>query len=418
MATVGAGLDTSLDELAEATGGHAVEATEADAVAGVPARWVAAPGSTAEASTLLRLAADRGLRVVVRGQGTALHWGVPPQAVDLVVSTSRLDQVVEHVAGDLVCVLDAGTTIDAVNAEVSQDGQQLALDQPVPGSSVAGAMATTRSGPRRLLYGTPRDLVLGITMVRPDGVVAKAGGKVVKNVAGYDIAKLLGGAYGTLGLVTRLVVRLHPLPPDSRWMRSTLPLSEAASAALALTGSQLAPSAVEVRRRAGADEADVLVLLEGTQRGVDGRSDAAADLLGQGAQVADVATADLARIDADPSDVVVKVAVPLTGVTAVLAAARDVEHDHQVGCRVQGSGGSGVLMAILSGESVEDRAAAVERLRAAATGGSAVVLQASDDVRAQVDSWGPVGGLDLMRRVKDEFDPDHRFAPGRFVGGI
>ena len=418
MATAGARLDTSLDELAEATGGHAAEAAEADAVAGVPARWVAAPGSTAEASTLLRLAADRGLRVVVRGQGTALHWGVPPQAVDPVVSTHRLDQVVEHVAGDLVCVLDAGTTIDAVNAQVSQDGQQLALDQPVPGSSVAGAMATTRSGPRRLLYGTPRDLVLGITMVRPDGVVAKAGGKVVKNVAGYDIAKLMGGAYGTLGLVTRLVVRLHPLPPDSRWMRSTLPLSEAAEAALALTRSQLAPSAVEVRRRAGSDEADVLVLLEGTQRGVAGRSDAAAGLLGQGAQVADVATADLARIDADPSDVVVKVAVPLTGVTAVLAAAREVEQGHQVGCRVQGSGGSGVLMAILSGESVEDVAPAVGRLRAAATGGSAVVLQAPDDVRAQVDSWGPVGGLDLMRRVKDEFDPDHRFAPGRFVGGI
>jgi glycolate oxidase FAD binding subunit len=313
---------------------------------------------------------------------------------------------------------DAGTTIDAVNAQVSQDGQQLALDQPVPGSSVAGAMATTRSGPRRLLYGTPRDLVLGITMVRPDGVVAKAGGKVVKNVAGYDIAKLMGGAYGTLGLVTRLVVRLHPLPPDSRWMRSTLPLSEAAEAALALTRSQLAPSAVEVRRQAGADEADVLVLLEGTQRGVAGRSNAAAELLGQGAQVADVATADLARIDADPSDVVVKVAVPLTGVTAVLAAAREVEQGHRVGCRVQGSGGSGVLMAILSGESVGDVAPAVERLRAAATGGSAVVLQAPDDVRAQVDSWGPVGGLDLMRRVKDEFDPDHRFAPGRFVGGI
>jgi glycolate oxidase FAD binding subunit len=113
--------------------------------------------------------------------------------------------------------------------------------------------------------------VLGITMVRPDGVIAKAGGKVVKNVAGYDIAKLLGGAYGTLGLVTRMVVRLHPLPPESRWMRSTLPLPAAASAALALTGSQLAPSAVEVRRQAGADEADVLVLLEGTRRGVVGR---------------------------------------------------------------------------------------------------------------------------------------------------
>jgi len=418
MGTAGARVDTSLDELAEATGGNVAEAAEADAVAGVPARWVAAPGSTTEASTLLRLAADRGLRVVVRGRGTALDWGVPPEAVDLVVSTARLDQVVEHVAGDLVCVVDAGTTIDALNAQVGKDGQQLALDQPVPGSSVGGALATTRSGPRRLLYGTPRDLVLGITMVRPDGVVAKAGGKVVKNVAGYDIAKLMGGAYGTLGLVTRLVVRLHPLPPDSRWLQVSLPLPEAASAALALAGSQLAPSAVEVRRRAGADEADVLVLLEGTERGVAARADAAVELLGQGAAATDVATAHLARLDAGTGETVVKVAVPLTGVSAVLDAARDAEQRHRVGCRVQGSGGAGVLTAIVSGGSVDDVAAAVGLLRAAATGGSAVVLQAPAEVRARVDSWGPVGGLDLMRRVKDEFDPDHRFAPGRFVGGI
>lgn len=413
-----ASVGSALDELATAAGGSAAEAGEADAVAGARPRWVATPGSTEEAAAVLRVAAERGLHVVVRGRGTALHWGVPPRAVDLVVGTERLDQIVEHVAGDLVCVVDAGTTIDAVNAEVGQHGQQLALDQPVPGSSVAGAMATTRSGPRRLLYGTPRDLVLGITMVRPDGVVAKAGGKVVKNVAGYDIAKLMGGAYGTLGLVTRMVVRLHPLPPESRWMRSTLPLPDAASAALALTGSQLAPSAVEVRRDAGADDADVLVLLEGTERGVAARSDEAAVQLGPGAQVAEVATADLARIDADPGDVVVKVAVPLTGVTAVLAAARDAEQRHQVGCRVQGSAGSGVLTAVLSGAAAEGVASAVEALRAAATGGSAVVLQAPDEVRARVDSWGPVGGLDLMRRVKDEFDPDHRFAPGRFVGGI
>jgi glycolate oxidase FAD binding subunit len=410
-------LDSALDALTDAAGGHAAEATGADAVGGVSPRWVATPGSTEEAAAVLRVAADRGLQVVVRGRGTALHWGLPPRGVDLVVSTARMEQVVEHVAGDLVCVVDAGTRIDTVNDAVREHGQQLALDQPLPGSSVAGAMATTRSGPRRLLYGTPRDQVLGITMVRPDGVVAKAGGKVVKNVAGYDIAKLMGGAYGTLGLVTRLVVRLHPLPHDSRWLRRTLPLADAASAALVLAGSQLAPSAVEVRRGAGADDATVLLLLEGTERGVAARADEATAMLGQATEVADVETADLARIDAGDDDVVVKVAVPLTGVTAALVTARDVERRHQVACRVQGSAGAGVLTAVVTG-AADGAAAAVEDLRAAATGGSAVVLQAPPAVRERVDSWGPVGGLDLMRRVKDEFDPEHRFAPGRFVGGI
>ncbi len=147
------------------------------------------------------------------------------------------------------------------------------------------------------------------------------------------------------------------------------------------------------------------------------RADEATAMLGQATEVADVDTAALARIDAGDDDVVVKVAVPLTGVTAALVTARDVEQRHQVACRVQGSAGAGVLTAVVTG-GAEGAAAAVEDLRAAATGGSAVVLQAPPAVRERVDSWGPVGGLDLMRRVKDEFDPEHRFAPGRFVGGI
>lgn len=411
------GTRTVLDELGAAVDGHAREATEADAVGGVPPRLVASPGSTDEASALLRVAAQAGLTVVVRGRGTVLHWGGPPQSVDLVVGTERLDQVVEHVAGDLVCVVQAGARIDDVNAQVGAADQQLALDQPVPGSSVAGAVSTTRSGPRRLLYGTPRDLVVGVTMVRADGVAATAGGKVVKNVAGYDLAKLLGGAYGTLGLITRLVVRLHPVPPAARWLSRRVAPHDATSHALALAGSQLAPTAVEVRRAAGADEADVLVLLEGTERGVDARAEAAAELMGGDVDVDAVDTAEVARLGADAADTVVKVAVPLTGVAVVLDVARQAEQRHGVGCRVQGSAGVGVLHAVVSG--VDDAVAAtVTDLRAGAVGGSAVALQAPAGVRERVDAWGPVAALDLMRRVKAEFDPDRRFAPGRFVGGI
>jgi len=409
---------STLDALADLTGGHAAEATQADAVAGVAARWVAAPASTQEAADLLGVAASHDLHVVVRGRGTALHWAPPPREVDLVVSTHRLDGVVEHVAGDLVAVVGAGTAIDTLNAHVGEHGQQLALDQPIPGSSVAGAMSTTRSGPRRLLYGTPRDLVLGTTMVRADGVVARTGGKVVKNVAGYDLAKLLGGAYGTLGLITELVVRLHPLPPVSRWLRRTLPVADAASVALGLAGSQLAPSAVEVRRDSGSDDVTVLVLLEGTERGVGDRAVQAARLLGLDSDTAaDIATADLARLDAAQDEAVVKVGVPLTGVSGVLTTAREAEQQYGVACRVQGSAGAGVLYAVLRGDPASV-AISVEALRQVAVGGSAVVLQAPASVRALVDSWGPVAALDLMRRVKDEFDPDHRFAPGRFVGGI
>ena len=406
-----------LDELAAAVDGHAAEATDADTVGGLAPRFTAAPGSTEEASALLSAAAAHDLFVLVRGRGTALHWGAPPRQVDLVVSTHRMDAVVEHVAGDLVCVVQAGATIDAINEQVGAHGQQLALDQPLRGSSVAGTMSTTRSGPRRMLYGSPRDLVVGTTMVRGDGVVSTSGGKVVKNVAGYDLAKLLGGAWGTLGLITQLVVRLHPVPPESRWLARTLPHTEAAEIALELAGSQLAPTAVEIRREPGAEEATVLVLLEGTERGVSDRADEAARVLGSVEDTTDTSTPELARVDAEPDDVVVKVAVPLTGVVAVLDSARAAEQRHGVRCRVQGSAGVGVLHAVVSG-GADGQAATVTALRETATGGSAVALQAPAAVREQVDSWGPVPAIDLMRRVKDEFDPGHRFAPGRFVGGI
>jgi len=412
---------TVLDDLAETVDGHAREARPDDAVAGVPARWVAAPGSTAEASALLRTAARQGLTVVPRGRGTAIGWGAPPRAVDLVVSTERLDTLVEHVAGDLVCVVEAGATIDAVNDQVAEHGQQLAMDQPVPGATLGGTVSTTRTGPRRLLYGAPRDQVLGVTMVRADGTVATAGSKVVKNVAGYDLAKLLGGAYGTLGLLCSLVVRLYPQPRAHRWLRcSYADVSVAAAAARRLVGSQLAPTAVEIRREAGAGGADVLVLVEGTEKGVEQRSAQAGDLLGSEVTPVDAQDgAALGALHAGGDDTLVKVAVTIPGVEGVVRAAQDAEQRHGVACRVQGSAGAGVLHVVVApGSPSESVARTVDDLRRVAVGGSAVVLQAPPDVRRLVDIWGPVNGLALMRRVKDEFDPDHRFAPGRFVGGI
>jgi glycolate oxidase FAD binding subunit len=412
-----------LDELAATVDGHAQEAGPDDAVAGVPPRWVAAPASTEQASALLRAAARLGLTVVPRGRGTALAWGAPPRSADLVVSTERLGRVVEHNPGDLVCVVEAGATIDAVNEHVVTHGQQLALDQPLPGASLGGSVSTTRSGPRRLLYGTPRDQVLGVTMTRADGAVATAGSKVVKNVAGYDLAKLLTGAYGTLGLVTRMVVRLYPLPRARMWLQAwyTDPAS-AAAAALRVAGSQLAPSAVEIRRTVSASGADVFVLLEGTGPGVGGRARRLVDLLDTATQTTDIDTEEgdrLARLAVGEDDTLVKVTVPLTGVGAVLRAVQAAESRYGAPCHLQGSAGAGVLHVVLPAVDRADAVpAVVADLRRVAVGGSAVVLQAPARVRALVDAWGPVNGLALMRRVKDEFDPDHRFAPGRFVGGI
>ncbi|MBF9135143.1 FAD-binding oxidoreductase, partial [Plantactinospora sp. S1510] len=188
-----------------------------DVVGGVPARLVATPGSTEQAAAVLRAAAELRLSVVARGAGSRLDWGAPPRTLDLILDTGRLTGVVEHAAGDLIVVVRAGTRLDELRDVLAPAGQQLALDDPPPGATVGGAtvggaVSVNASGPRRMLYGTVRDLLIGVTLVRADGVVAHAGGKVVKNVAGYDLGKLVTGAYGTLGLITECAFRLHPLP--------------------------------------------------------------------------------------------------------------------------------------------------------------------------------------------------------------
>src|SRR5580692_10073575 len=172
----------------------------ADAIAGVVASFVAFPASTQEASALLRAAAAFDLAVVPRGAGTGLGWGPPPSACDLVIDLSAMDQVIEHAAGDLVARVQAGATFGGVASVLAQAGQELALDVPAD-ATIGGVVATGTAGPRRLRYGSPRDLLIGVTAVRADGVVAHAGGKVVKNVAGYDIGKLLAGSQGTLALI-------------------------------------------------------------------------------------------------------------------------------------------------------------------------------------------------------------------------
>ena len=192
--------------------GRVLDATEADAVDGVQPRFLAEPGSVEEVAEVLRAADAAGLRTVARGGGTKLGWGNPPDGVELVLSTARLGRVLEHAAGDLVTRVQAGVRLADLQAELAPAGQLLGLDPPEAEATVGGIVAANASGPRRLRYGTVRDLLIGVTVVLADGTVAHAGGKVVKNVAGYDLGKLYTGSLGTLGVVVEAIFRLHPVP--------------------------------------------------------------------------------------------------------------------------------------------------------------------------------------------------------------
>ncbi len=284
-------------------------------------------------------------------------------------------------------------------------------------------MCTNTSGPRRLVVGTARDLLIGITVVRADGVIAKAGGKVVKNVAGYDLGKLVVGSFGTLAVVTEAVFRCHPAPVASRWLSK--PVSDPAEAHTVVQSvlhAQAVPSAIEVEWPGeGEGPGAVHVLLEGRDRGVEGRAATIRSLLGgDTTETAD----DPAGGATYPWDTTatgedratcLKLTFVLSALPEVLAAAR--EHD----LHVRGSAGAGVVYAAFAqGTLPQAVAAALPQIRqtCARAGGSAVVVDAPASVKSAVDVWGPVPALDLMRRVKDQFDPDHRLAPGRFVGGL
>lgn len=414
-----AGLE-ALQAVAEARPG-----ADSDAVGGAVPALVASPATVDEAAAVLRVAAAHGWRVAPRGGGTKLDWGCPPQALDLIVDTGRLDRIVEHAFGDLVVMVQAGVELGRLQRELSGYGQQLALDEAVPGSTVGGVLATGVSGPRRLRYGTPRDLVIGVTVVRADGTVAHSGGKVVKNVAGYDLGKIYTGSYGTLGLIVEAAFRLHPLPEAARTVTVTAPDAAAAYRYVrAVLGSSIVPTAVEIDQPEPEGPLTVAVLVEGTAKGVATRAADTARLLGETATVATESPPWWGSYPADRDGVLVKVAAEISALPRVLDAVGEAASASRVMPAVRGSAGAGVLYAGL-GPGIDAGAAGrfVQSLRGvigapSGPAGSVTVIHAPAAIRGAVDMWGPVPALALMRRVKDQFDPEHRLAPGRFACGI
>ncbi|WP_433058565.1 FAD-binding oxidoreductase [Dactylosporangium sp. CS-033363] len=396
--------------------------TVVDDIAGVPAATVAQPTTTAEVASCVRDAARDGLALVARGAGTRQDWALPPQRLDLIVEMRGVCGLVEHAAGDLVAIVRAGTPLAEVQEALRPAGQQLALDEPLPGATIGGTVAVNASGPRRMLYGTVRDLLIGVTVVRADGVVAKAGGKVVKNVAGYDLGKLVAGSYGTLGVITECAFRLHPLPAAARYVTAPAEgIDDAGRAVAAVLAAQVVPSALEVDMAAGDGPLTVTALVEGVPAGVERRANDLEKLLGDGSEQADAPPPAWGTYPWSPGDVGIKLTCALSRVPYLLTAAGVTARLHDVALRVRGSAGTGVLYAGLPGATDPGVVAGViSDLRAAtrAGAGHCVVLTAPPPVRARVDVWGHVDGLDLMRRVKDQFDPAGTFAPGRFVGGI
>jgi glycolate oxidase FAD binding subunit len=379
----------------------------AEGVLGVEPALVAAPKNLTEAADVMRVAAEQGLAVVPRGAETRLDWGTPPERCDLLVDTHRLDRLVEHTAGDLVAKAEAGLPMDRLGEKLAERGQRLALDVPLPGSTVGGTVATGAAGPLRSLYGTPRNLVIGLTVVRADGQVARSGGKVVKNVAGYDLGRLFSGSFGTLGLIVEATFRLHPVPAASAYVTCAVEGPEDAHDAIqSVLHSLVAPSAVEY-----ISPGTVAVLLEGVPDGVAARARQTAELLGEKAEITGTAPDGWGLYPDGTTLIDISASPPsLREVLTTLGP--------DVATTWSGSGHGHVgLPSSLEPDEVAD---VLGRLRDVLTRhrGYAVVRYAPQEVRSEIDLWGPIPALTLMRRVKDQFDPGHRLSPGRFAGGI
>jgi glycolate dehydrogenase FAD-binding subunit len=215
------------------------------------ATGVIQPSTAEEAAAAMKRASDTGLSMLIRGAGTKIDWGRPAARIDVVLDMRRLNRVLAHAHGDLTATVEAGATLRDVNDALSRLGQALPLDPPFADeATIGGILATNDSGSLRHRHGAPRDLVLGVQLATTDGILSKAGGQVVKNVAGYDLSKLVAGSFGSLAAIISATFKLSPIPEASKTVRVTV----ADEASLAQTvrsvmASQLEPIAFEIHVR-------------------------------------------------------------------------------------------------------------------------------------------------------------------------
>ncbi len=427
--------DGNPDQLAQALAGQESlslrPASGDDAIAGVAPRFVVAPADEGAVATVLASAHRYRCTSVVRGGGTQLGLGAPPRSADVVLDMRRITGVVEHTPHDMTATFLAGTPLARVQDALAPANQWLALDPYVrDGATIGGIVATNASGPRRYRYGGVRDQIIGIRVVRADGVVAKGGGKVVKNVAGYDLPKVLTGSLGTLGVIVSATFRLYPVASASRTVLFAADLPALCTCALAMTSSALVPSAIDV---VGSPEtASLAVRFEATEAAVDDQVRACVQIAraaGAGAahelQGSDEAEWWARQFPPDPkgdsgdSVAVVKAGLIPSDVGPWLQRLSVDSLALGASAIWRAHAGHGLAHARLAGPA-ETVADLVDRLRhhAIEHRGHLVVADASQDLRGRVDVWGPVAALDLMRLVKAELDPGGMLNPGRFVGGI
>lgn len=396
--------------------------TSSDEVCGVQAGLLLEPGNELQLAAILKLANDSGLAVIPRGGGSKLSWGNPPARADVILSTARLDKIIEHVWADLTVSVEAGCTIRKLQSALAEHGQRLSLDPLWPEqATIGGVLSTNDSGSMRLRFGPLRDLIIGVTIALPDGTLASSGGKVVKNVAGYDLPKLATGALGTLGVVTRAVFRVHPLPHHAKTLSMFAGnLEQMQQLLLAVQDSLLAHAALQLRIAQDAEPV-VDILFEGTEAGI----------AAQEAQLQEIA-GSISLLETDPtvwtasqelwnsadSSALAKIAMLPDSIGRIVETVQRAASRREAHWKLtMQATGIGLLRLDAAPESLHAVLSDL-RFELETSDGSLVALHQPSGM-PQFEAWGKPGdSLALMRAVKNQLDPKNTLNPGRFVGGI
>lgn len=394
-----------------------------------------APQSHEAAAQVMQLAVEEELTVVPCGAATWIDAGNPMDRSDLIVSTRRMTRLIRHEPADLVATAEAGLTLSAFQKQLGVAGQCLPIDPPDDGrATLGGVVATGLGGPHSFGCAAPRSFVIGMKVVLANGCAIKAGGSVVKNVAGYDLCKLFTGSYGTLGLITELTFKLRPLPAESRTVVASGSLPSLIVAGRKIY-SQLSPVALElISRRLAKDlqitsegQCALMLRFVGSSRSVIAQTAQALKLLrddGNRCETIDEDKQQWSRLSAVPlqsgGDLKWRVTLRPTDLAGFLGEMAELENDEAShrDLRWHAGLGDGRLRAIARTPVYHREAVRVlEHLRqkTEALGGSLVLESASDEIRNEFDVWGDFGSAaELMRRVKAQLDPLNCLSPGRF----
>lgn len=414
------------------------------AIDGLLPRVVVTPGSVEEVASVVTLVNQHGLTTMARGGGSRIYLGALPETLDVLLETNRLTALREHEAADLTCQVEAGMTLADLQARLATKGQWLPMDPPnAEQATIGGILASNASGPKRLRYGTARDLVIGLRVVQASGEITRSGGSVVKNVAGYDLNKLYIGSFCTLGVIVEANFKLQPLPAHERTLLLTFTNSQdVMHTVLAIQNSLLTPSAMElIDAGAASDMSDFFGLnlptrgytlalnFEGRVGAIERQMDEARLIARtNGALLGD----DLADVEQQQfwdavrehlvGGVTCKAAILVSQMAQYLQELERICQRYELESAVIAHAGNGILyIELRPGDATSRLIQAIAKLRERAQDarGSLVVERCPVDLKHRIDVWGePGANFRLMQQLKKQFDPNGTFVKGRFVGGL